>query len=146
METSKAMAWNSDAGGQTRSPLLSRVLATLALWLTFPPGHPRWSIEMPTTLTGRFETRREAELAIEHLVQQEGLDRKAISVLPLGNDNSAGTQIAGSDQPDGNRDSRERDDAALTGPIEISVALLEGDAEAVRRALEIAGARNVRDL
>jgi hypothetical protein len=98
---------------------------------------------MSKTLTGRFRTRREAELAIEHLVQQESLDRRSISVLPVGNHNSAGTQVAGSDQPDAHQGSRERGDAALMGPVEISVLLPEGRAEAIRQVLESAGARDL---
>ncbi|WP_424813455.1 hypothetical protein [Roseococcus sp. YIM B11640] len=98
---------------------------------------------MPQTLTGRFETRREAELAIERLVQQESLDRQSISVLPVGKDNSAGTQISGSDQPDAHAGSREREDAALRGPVQVSVSFPEGRAEAVRQALQESGARDL---
>jgi len=100
---------------------------------------------MDRSLTGRFDTRREAELAIEHLVQEHGVPRDRVSVLPLGNSNTAGTRPAGSDLPDANPASRQRDDAALHGRVEVSVALPEGSVEAIRRALSEAGARHLAE-
>jgi len=100
---------------------------------------------MDRSLTGRFDTRRDAELAIEHLVQEQGVARDRISVLPIGPENSAGTRIAGSDAPDGQAGTRERDDAALHGAVEVSVRLPGGSAEAVRRTLVEAGARDLAE-
>ncbi|TCH96629.1 hypothetical protein EJV46_18765 [Roseococcus sp. SYP-B2431] len=100
---------------------------------------------MDRSLTGRFETRRDAELAIEHLVQEQGIDRSRISVLPLGAENTAGTRVAGSDAPDAQPGTRERDDAALHGAVEVSVSLAGGKADAVRRTLEEAGARDLAE-
>lgn len=100
---------------------------------------------MDRSLTGRFETRRDAELAIEHLVQEQGIDRDRISLLPLGAQNTVGTRIAGSDAPAGQAGTRERDDAALHGAVEISVSLPGGKAEVVRRTLVEAGARDLAE-
>lgn len=100
---------------------------------------------MDRCLTGRFETRRDAELAIEHLVQEQGVERDRISVLPLGARNTVGTRIAGSDAADGQPGTRERDDAALHGAVEISVRLANGRSEAVRRTLLESGARDLAE-
>lgn len=100
---------------------------------------------MDRSLTARFETRQDAELAIEHLVQNQGIERDRISVLPLGSENTAGTEVAGSDAPAGQPGSRERDDAALHGAVELSVHLPGDKAEAVRQALTEAGARDLAE-
>ncbi|MES2711309.1 MAG: hypothetical protein V4653_06980 [Pseudomonadota bacterium] len=96
-------------------------------------------------MTGRFDTRREAELAVEHLVQQEGVPREAISVLPVGSQNTAGIEPSGSDNADAQPGSRERDDAALTGQVEVSVRIPAGMDETVRRALAEAGAQGLSE-
>lgn len=44
-----------------------------------------------------FETRRNAEMSIERLVQEFGLDRKAIEVVADGILNSAGEDMFGGD-------------------------------------------------
>ncbi|MDB5317305.1 MAG: hypothetical protein JWO26_2884 [Rhodospirillales bacterium] len=98
---------------------------------------------MDGLMKARFDTRREAELAIEHLVQQEGLAREAISVLPVGSRNSAGTRKAGSDHADGQPASRDRDDAALAGAVEVSVHTPSDKTDSVRRALTEAGGQDL---
>jgi hypothetical protein len=45
--------------------------------------------ESTKTLTATFETREAADLAIEHLVQVQGLDRADISVRAVGASNSS---------------------------------------------------------
>jgi hypothetical protein len=52
---------------------------------------------MASDLTGLFETRREAEMAVERLVQEHGVDRSLILIAPVGDANSAGEQRAGAD-------------------------------------------------
>lgn len=78
---------------------------------------------MSTTLTGQFETRREAEMTVERLVQEYGIDRAAIFVAAAGNENSAGDEQAGSDKAAGAPTPEGRDDAALHGSISVSVDL-----------------------
>ncbi|GGE11241.1 hypothetical protein GCM10011390_32850 [Aureimonas endophytica] len=78
---------------------------------------------MGTTLTGRFETRREAEMTVERLVQEYGIERTDIFVAATGRDNTAGEAPAGSDRQGGDPGGGDRDDAALNGAIEVSVDL-----------------------
>ena len=83
-----------------------------------------------TNTTARFDTRREAEMAIERLVQEHGFDRGAIEVVAAGRRNSAGTEIAGADAKRGEAAPPANDDAALNGLVEIRVAA--GDAATAR--------------
>jgi hypothetical protein len=76
---------------------------------------------MGTTLTGSFETRREAEMAVERMVQEYGLERTAIFIAAEGSENTAGEQKAGSDTEAGAPTPEQRDDAPLNGRIEVSV-------------------------
>ena len=55
---------------------------------------------MPQTITGYFDTRRDAEMTVEHLVQDHGLDRKRVEVMAEGEENSAGTVVSGADAAD----------------------------------------------
>ena len=90
---------------------------------------------MPT-IKASFETRREAELAVEHLVQEHELDREDIVVGPEGDDNSAGTEASGSDQETELED-EDDDDAALNGSISVTVTVESEElAEDVRDVLE----------
>lgn len=55
---------------------------------------------MPQTITGYFNTRRDAEMAVEHLVQDHGLDRKRVQAMAEGEENSSGTVVSGADAAD----------------------------------------------
>ncbi|AHE55321.1 hypothetical protein [Sphingomonas sanxanigenens] len=92
------------------------------------------------TVTGEFDTRREADLAIERLVQEYGVERTDIFVAPEGKDNSAGQAVDGADLTTGPAGSEERDDSALRGVLAISIDIAEEDAEVVKNALTAAGA------
>jgi hypothetical protein len=37
---------------------------------------------MPKTITADFRSRRDAEMAVEHIVQEHDVDRKAVSIGP----------------------------------------------------------------
>ena len=76
---------------------------------------------MGTTLTGEFATRREAEMTVERLVQEYGIDRSRIMVAASGTQNSAGEERAGSDGAAGAPTPASRDDAALHGDIVVAV-------------------------
>jgi hypothetical protein len=93
---------------------------------------------MTGTICGRFETRREAELAVEHLVQDHGLDRKAVSVRAEGARNTAGTEAAGADVESGHPGVEKHGAPQLAGMIEVRV---EGasDRAAVEKILREAG-------
>jgi hypothetical protein len=60
---------------------------------------------MPSTITAKFDTRREAEMAVEHLVQAHHIERTDIFITPEGSENSAGEEIAGSDTESDDRKS-----------------------------------------
>lgn len=91
---------------------------------------------MPTTLEGKFDTRRDAEMAVERLVQEHGIDRKAVFVSPEGSANSAGDEQAGADTAGTSPTSSDRSDAALEGRIVVSVEVADdAAAQKVKAAL-----------
>ena len=57
------------------------------------------------TITGSFNTRREAEMAVEHLVQDYGLDRSRVHVRPAGDENTSGNVASGADAAERHRGS-----------------------------------------
>jgi hypothetical protein len=97
---------------------------------------------MPT-ITASFETRREAELAVEHLVQEHELDRGDI-VLESGSDeNSAGSAAGGADLETDFEDGSE-DEAALNGSVKVAITLEADDlVEDVEDVLHEFGASDV---
>jgi hypothetical protein len=76
---------------------------------------------MSQTLNARFSTRRDAELAVEHLVQEYGIERTDIFVSVEGSDNSAGESPAGAENEAGSPSVEARKDAPLDGAILVSV-------------------------
>ena len=99
---------------------------------------------MSTTLEATFETRREAEMTIERLVQEYGIERTDIFVTTEGADNSAGEAEAGSDTEAGTPSPPDRDDAALNGRISVSVDIADdAQADEVRSAFVEFGAQDV---
>lgn len=96
---------------------------------------------MAQPLKATFTTRREAELAVEHLVQEHDIDRRAIQITPQGPENTAGEVPSGSDKAAAEPSTEARDDAALEGPIVVSVSLeAEDQLEDIRKVFEEAGA------
>ncbi|PZN94096.1 MAG: hypothetical protein DCF31_10640 [Alphaproteobacteria bacterium] len=99
---------------------------------------------MTTMLNGQFDTRRQAEMTIERLVQEYGVDRAAITVTAAGDANTAGLERAGSDNPAENPLDDGRGDAALAGAVRVEVALADSDAASdVRRAFAEFSANDV---
>ncbi|WP_062018571.1 hypothetical protein [Aureimonas sp. AU4] len=88
---------------------------------------------MSTTLTALFETRRDAEMTVERLVQEHGVERSDIFVFAAGDANTAGVEPAGSDVKADQPSMPQRDDAPLNGSIEVSVDIEEEDRAAVIR-------------
>ena len=80
---------------------------------------------MPTTLKAKFDTRREAEMTVERLVQEQGIDRKNILIATDGHDNSVGSEQAGADTAGEDPTPQSRDDAALAGKIVVSVDIAD---------------------
>ena len=86
---------------------------------------------MSQTLKTTFATRRDAELAVERLVQEHGIERSDIFIAPEGDANSAGEAVSGSDRPSAAPTEAGRSDAALNGRIEVSVNLQDNALAAV---------------
>ena len=99
---------------------------------------------MGWNFSGHFETRRDAEMTVERLVQEYGVDRADIVVAPVGDTNTAGEHAAGSDATSAQPSTEERHDARLSGQIEVSVDV-EDDAMAatIRTAFAEFGAHDV---
>ncbi|MCP3735740.1 hypothetical protein M9979_12735 [Sphingomonas sp. RP10(2022)] len=85
---------------------------------------------MTASLTATFDTRREAEMAVERLVQQFDLDRDAIRIIAEGEDNSVGEDTAGADTEAGAPSPDDRSDAPLNGAIRVTVDLADDTAAA----------------
>ena len=76
---------------------------------------------MSTTIEHVFPTRRDAELAIERLVQEHGFERTDIFVTPVGRENSVGEAVNG-----GNAAApleEDRTDAPIDTAITVSIDL-----------------------
>jgi hypothetical protein len=80
-------------------------------------------VPLSKTLTAQFDTRRDAEMAIERLVQQFDIERSTIFVALSGEGNSAGTRIAGGDAEAAEPSLESRSDAGLEGQVTVSVDL-----------------------
>ena len=87
---------------------------------------------MPRTITAEFAIRREAELAVERLVQEYGIDRKAVQVVAAGDDNTAGVVPSGADR---DPETGEPDASATHGRIRVSVAVDDAIADRAEAAL-----------
>lgn len=95
---------------------------------------------MTQTLNATFQTRREAELAVEHIVQAHDIDRTRVTIGPAGHQNTAGETPLGSDHAAAGASPEARDDAALNGPIAVSAQVKDdAHARAVRDAFREAG-------
>lgn len=99
---------------------------------------------MGTTLKASFDTRRGAEMTIERLVQEFGIERTGIFVAAEGSKNSAGEEKAGSDTEAGSPSPDNRNDASLKGRVTVSVDIEDDDhAAKVRSAFAEFGAEDV---
>ncbi len=86
---------------------------------------------MASTLTATFETRREAEMTVERLVQEHGVERTNVFIAAEGDENSAGEEQAGSDKNAGEPSAEPRGDAPLHSAVSVSVDI-EDDAKVAR--------------
>lgn len=99
---------------------------------------------MAVTVIGIFPTRREVELAVEHLVQEYGLERTDIFIEPVSDVNSAGVAATGADTESGHS-SKAPDPrgGAYRGALRISVDMNVDEIDAVERAFREAGATEI---
>jgi len=86
---------------------------------------------MSKTISAEFKSRRDAEMAVEHIVQDHGLDRNAVDVGPASNENTAGTEAARADVEDGHLKSGTEGEPALAGKVKVSVEVDDAIAEKV---------------
>jgi hypothetical protein len=94
-------------------------------------------------LTATFRTRADAELAIEHLAQEYGIDPAFIYVEPVDDENSAGLVASGGDHAAGAPSHQERPDAPLHGAIQLTVPVKHESLAALTKALKETGALDV---
>ena len=91
------------------------------------------------SISALFDTREAADYAIEHLVQQHGLNRADIFAEPEGDQNTAGNRPSGSDK--GKEDAVE--DAALRGAIRVSVDVASGRVDVVESTFREMGGQDI---
>lgn len=93
------------------------------------------------TIIATFETREAADLAVEQLVQKFGIERTDIFISASGTENSSGTTRSGADAPSANEEGR--DDAHLSGEIEVSADIRSDQIVDIHRAFGDLGALRI---
>ena len=93
-------------------------------------------------LPADFDTRRDAEMAVEHMVQEYGLDPKAISVVAASQENSAGTRVSGSDVETDGAGAGAASEPALAGRLKVTVDVDEGLSDKVLASFASYGGRS----
>ena len=78
---------------------------------------------MARTLTGLFDTRRDAEMAVERLVQEQGVERTDIFIEAASSENTAGVAADGADVESGHGGEKGDTQPKLAGQIKVSVDL-----------------------
>ncbi|MGI6852758.1 hypothetical protein [Mesorhizobium sp. 1B3] len=94
------------------------------------------------TIWGIFSTREDADRAVEHLVQEHGIDRADIFVQAKDARNTSGTAPSGADVSR-NEGEASPMDPALHGSIQVSADVGWNEVEKAERAFRNAGATNV---
>ena len=87
---------------------------------------------MSRKITSEFDIRREAELAVERLVQEYKIDRSAIEVIAASEENTAGVVPSGADR---DRETGEPGSSPTHGRIRVSVTVDDAVADRVQEAL-----------
>lgn len=101
---------------------------------------------MGTTLNATFDTRREAEMTVERLVQEHGVNRADIFLSAASDDNTVGAEQAGSDTEGMAPGAETRDDSPLNGAVTVSVDIEDSAQVAkVRDAFGEFAAADVRE-
>lgn len=91
---------------------------------------------MSKTISAEFKSRRDAEMAVEHIVQDHGVDRNAVQVGPASDENTAGTEAARADVEDGHLKSGTEGEPALAGKVKVSVEVDDAITEKVISSLK----------
>ena len=99
---------------------------------------------MGNTIKATFKTRRDAEMAVERLVQEHDIPRTDIFIEAASAENTAGTKVAGADRETGHPGEKADGAPALHGKIEVSVDVnAAGRDEIVRKAFGEFGASDL---
>jgi hypothetical protein len=114
---------------------LERKWVALRQWWRGETSASKRKHNMSSEVQARFATRRDAELAIEHLVQQHGIDRAAITVRASGKANSAGSEPSGADIESGHPGVEKDGAPKLRGDVEVRVDCSGDRAAAVKKVL-----------
>lgn len=94
-------------------------------------------------LSAVSETRREADLAVERLVQEHGVDRGVVFIEPVGEAATTGSDVGGGDAAGASPSPGERRDAPLRGAIRLTVAVTDQNRSVISDALGEAGAHKI---
>jgi hypothetical protein len=94
------------------------------------------------TICGTFSTREAADRAVEHLVQEHGINRTDIFVQPRDERNTAGTASSGADAAR-NEAEGSQFEPALRGPILVSADVGGDKVSVAEQALRNAGASEI---
>ena len=100
---------------------------------------------MERTIVAQFESRRQAELAVERLVQEHGIPRTDVFVRARGEANSSGVKAAGADIESGHPGVEKHGSPQLAGMIKVSVDCHGDQSVKVCRVLSSAGASSLED-
>ena len=95
---------------------------------------------MPATVSADFDTRRDAEMSVEHIVQEHGFDRANVTISPVSIDNSAGIRASGSDLKDDDTHDA-ADEPALSGRLRVTVQVGAHSSEKVLASFAEFGGR-----
>jgi hypothetical protein len=90
-----------------------------------------------------FRTRADADLAVEHLTQEYGIDPAFIYVEPVDDENSAGVAPSGGDHACAAPSHVERGDAPLHGAIQLTVSVEHASMPVLRDTLQEIGGRDI---
>lgn len=91
---------------------------------------------MTKSISADFKSRRDAEMAVEHIVQEHGLNRNAVEVGPASVENTAGTEAARADVEDGHLKSGTEGEPALAGKVRVFVEVDDAIADKVLSSFE----------
>lgn len=98
---------------------------------------------MERTVFAYFDSRRDAELAVEHLIQEHKLERTDVFLRPRGDANTAGIKAAGADVESGHPGVAKRGTPKLEGEIELSVDCHGIEQDMVFKTLREAGGKEL---
>lgn len=90
-----------------------------------------------------FRSRADADLALEHLAQEYGIDPAFIYVEPVADENSSGIEASGGDHACATPSHNDRSDAPLHGAIQLNVSVEPENVQAIEAALFEVGATSI---